>query len=157
MEFTQTCLNCNQVGLLQSKLFNLFNYSKHFRNELMKIKGFQSPMQLIAKRIPFIKSILDFYYKHNIFDNSMDRDEAIAQDPRLKRKRNLSLGGFNPLIALLAKDFIDTFKPHKSHIYIIDDGLKPLSAIGNIIRGLFNLIASPILFITETIRNLVYL
>jgi len=61
------------------------------------------------------------------------------------------LGGFNPLINM-GKDIADTFKPYKSNFHVVRDLTQPIRGIGNIIKGAFEVAASPLLFLGNTVR-----
>lgn len=114
---------------------------------MSKFKPYESPIDFIARKVPFVEFLDKLYYKYNKFDSFLN---SSGRDPR-SSKSPYFLGGLNPLIAM-GKDFLDTFKPYKSRFYIFRDLLQPLRGLGNVIRGLFNLIATPILFLINTAR-----
>ncbi len=61
------------------------------------------------------------------------------------------LGGLQPIVDV-GKDFIDTFKPYKSIYHIKRDFMQPISGIGNIAKGIVNLIGAPIYFVFELVN-----
>jgi|GEM_PF-3851340 len=120
---------------------------------MKKIKPFESPFAYLTRKIPFLSKISECYYKVNKFDAA---DNAEGVDPRGTGILPYLLGGFNPLINM-RKDFIDTFKPYKSGSYfILRDLIQPFRGIGNMFRGVFNVITSPILLLINTLRYAVY-
>lgn len=112
---------------------------------MSKYIPFESPSLILGKKIPFLGYLRQLYFRFNKFDNEL---LTSAKDPRFKFAPYF-LGGFNPLLGM-AKDFIDTFKPYKSGFYVQRDFIQPLRGLGNIVSGLFHVIVSPLLFLTNT-------
>jgi uncharacterized membrane protein len=101
----------------------------------------------LARKFYIIDQLRTLYFKYNKFDGELI---AVARDPRSKRSPYF-LGGLNPLLSM-GKDFVDTFKPYKSAYYVQKDLLQPLRGLGNIVRGVFNIIATPLIFLVNTVR-----
>ncbi|WP_147281903.1 hypothetical protein [Legionella feeleii] len=95
----------------------------------------------------FINELRSFYFNYNKFDGKLI---TLARDPR-SNLGSYFFGGLNPLLAI-GKDFIDTFKPYKSNYYVQKDLIQPIRGLGNIIKGLFNIVASPLIFVANTVR-----
>ncbi|MBA2653938.1 MAG: hypothetical protein H0U71_02585 [Gammaproteobacteria bacterium] len=114
-----------------------------------KFRPYVSPFELLAKKIGPVGDLRNLYYKYNKFDDLFSEEGG---DPRDTNKLSFYiLGGFNPLLAM-RKDFVDTFKPYKSRFYIARDFLQPFRGIGNILKGVFNILVSPVLFLANTFR-----
>lgn len=115
---------------------------------MTKFIPYESPLAFLARKIYFIDQLRSLYFKYNKFDGELI---TVAQDPRSIKLSPYFLGGLNPLLAM-GKDFVDTFKPYKSNYYVQKDILQPLRGLGNIVRGIFNIIATPLIFLVNTIR-----
>ncbi len=55
-------------------------------------------------------------------------------------------GAFQPLRDML-KDVVDTFKPYRSVWFVKRDARQPIDGLENILKGIFELIVSPLLFL----------
>lgn len=114
---------------------------------MAKFIPYESPLAFLARKFYFIDQLRSLYFKYNKFDGELI---TVAQDPRSKLSPYF-LGGLNPLLAM-GKDFVDTFKPYKSGYYVQRDFLQPLRGLGNIVRGVFNIVATPLMFLVNTVR-----
>lgn len=114
-----------------------------------KFKPYESPFEYLSKKIRPLKYLADFYYKINKFD---DPSITFGKDPR-DPLRPYFLGGFNPVLSI-GKDSVDTFKPYKSNFYFFRDLIQPFRGLGNIVKSIFNLVISPLLFVANTLKYL---
>ncbi len=112
-----------------------------------KFIPYQSPPAYLARKFRFIKQLRSLYFKYNKLDSEL---MIAASDPRPKRSP-FFLGGLNPILAM-KKDFVDTFKPYKANYYILRDLTQPVRGVGNFVRGLFNIVAAPLIFLGNTVR-----
>lgn len=110
---------------------------------------YQSPAEFLARKFNFVNFLRSLYFKINKFD-----DEITLDNDSRRGLVSILLAGFNPLRAM-GKDLVDTFKPYKSNFYVLRDFIQPLRGIGNILRGLFNLVVSPILFLVNILRYVI--
>lgn len=55
----------------------------------------------------------------------------------------------------MAKDAIDTFKPYKSTVQMRRDFLQPIYGVGNILKGILNLILTPLILVINILRETV--
>lgn len=112
-----------------------------------KFIPYESPSAYLARKFQFFHWLRSRYFKFNKFD-----DELImrARDPR-SRLSPYFLGGLNPLLAM-KKDVVDTFKPYKSNYYILRDLIQPVRGVGNIVKGLFNTVVAPLIFLANVPR-----
>lgn len=113
---------------------------------MKKYTPYESPAAFLARKFVFIRYLRALYFKYNQFDEELKR-------PGVKRGKHsyYFLGGLNPLLAI-AKDVVDTFKPYKSSYYVQRDFLQPLRGLGNIIRGVFNIIVTPLIYLVNVGR-----
>lgn len=106
-------------------------------------KGYMSLYRYFVYKLPEL-SVLQF------FDRYFYANESDANSWNPHHYGQL-IGGLQP-IADIYKDLIDTFKPYKSRYYIRRDFFQPIIGLKNILKGLFNLIVAPLLFIINTVR-----
>lgn len=109
---------------------------------MAKYNSYESPAVFLAEQFDSIKELRALYFDYNLFDGEINREK---KDPR-RRISHYFLGGLNPLLAI-KKDVVDTFKPYKSGYYVQRDLLQPVRGLGNLVRGLFNLIVAPSILI----------
>lgn len=116
-----------------------------------KFRPYESPFEILTRKISVLEHLSDFYYQYNKFDDPIS---TLGRDPRSKLSPYF-LGGFNPLFAM-AKDAVDTFKPYKASFYVARDLIQPFRGIGNTLRGIFNIVVTPFLFLANTFRYAYY-
>lgn len=76
-------------------------------------------------------------------------------DPRRRhRYADQMIGSFQPF-ADMWKDFVDTFRPYKSGLYIALDFVQVVKGLGNLAKGLLNLILAPLYLVYSFGRNVV--
>jgi hypothetical protein len=115
---------------------------------MAKFRNFISPIKYISEHIKFVRDARRFYFRVNTLDNKLTSPTTYNKIDFLD---NL-LGGFHPFMEI-GKDIIDTVKPYKSKFYIARDALQPIRGIGNTLKGIFNIVTSPILMGIDTINN----
>lgn len=126
---------------------------------MSKFIPYESPSAYFARKFQFVNRLRSLYFKFNKFDNEL---EYAAIDPRDTAQYNASSiplsylwGGLNPLLAI-RKDLTNTLKPYKSSFYVFKDLLQWVSGIGNTIKGVFNCVFSPLIFLVNLIRYAYY-
>tara|TARA_R110002126_G_scaffold273866_1_gene418653 strand:- start:195669 stop:196586 length:918 start_codon:yes stop_codon:yes gene_type:complete len=108
---------------------------------------------LVIKNFPFARSFYErFYPKENLQLKGYSKYFPSYRKPwEPNFPFNQIPGGLEPVLGMI-KDFVDTFKPYKSWHYVGRDIIQPLKGIGNIAKGLANIIGSILLFFSNTIR-----
>lgn len=114
---------------------------------MSKFRPYESPVRYLVGKIGAVNQLYVWYFKYNKFDDQLS---SSGGDPRLGYASSF-LGGLNPLFSI-KKDFLDTFRPYKARFYIYRDMIQPLRGFGNVIRGLFNMVASLVLLVVNTFR-----
>lgn len=116
-------------------------------------RGFDSLFEyLVRKNIPFTRRLDERLYpeEHSNLKYTSDTPYGRRWNPNPHIGQQM-LGGLQP-IADMIKDFVDTFKPYKFSDHAKKDLLQPISGLGNIVKGIINLLGAPVLFVGNTIR-----
>lgn len=117
--------------------------------------GYQSLFEyLVSKDFPFARAIDARLYP---VENATLR--YTASTPYARRYNETPrghwadqfIGALQPL-ASMANDFQNTFTPYKSSREFLMDVAQPLRGFGNILRGLVQLVATPLFFLGNTLR-----
>lgn len=118
-------------------------------------RHFTSPMQFLADKISFINTLYNKYFEINPFDKRFDLEDSTFTllSRGYTKPRDQFLSGFNPLITTVT-DFFDTFTPYPNRDSFLKDLIQPLRGLGNIIRGIFNFVISPVIFIINVLIDL---
>lgn len=116
-------------------------------------KGYQSLFEyFVVKDYPFAR-----WLDERLYSDENSRLKYLSNAPYGRRwnpnphRGQQILGGLQP-IADMGKDFIDTFKPYKAGYHVKRDFLQPLRGVGNIAKGVANLICVSPLFLGNTVR-----
>lgn len=121
---------------------------------MSKFIPYESPSAYFARKFQFVNRLRSLYFELNKFDSELG---YATGDPRDTAQDDLSIpfsylwGGLNPLLGM-KKDLIDTLKPYKSNFYVFKDLLQLVSGIGNTIKGVFNCVFSPLIFLVNIFR-----
>jgi len=108
---------------------------------------------LLKEKFPFSEWFKDRFYSDSYKDESYFDLPLMNTYNNNKKRRRWSpapnskvqqiLGGLQP-IADIGKDFVDTFKPYKARYHAQRDFLQPIRGVGNIAKGVANLIVGVI-------------
>lgn len=128
---------------------------------MAKINGrFESLFEyLVQKNFPLTRWLDKRFYpeEHNTLENVLTYENKPYYVPFYRRyspkgsKSGQTLGSLQPIVDM-GNDFVNTFQPYKSARQVGRDFLQPIRGIGNIAKGIVNIIAAPLLFIINPIR-----
>jgi hypothetical protein len=119
-----------------------------------KFRPYESPALFLAKHFSFFRDIYSLYDEYILRQPALwDISASPSPDKPLSefKKTSYFLGGFNPILSS-GKDIADTFKPYKSFYHVIRDAIQPLNGLGNIVKGVFDIVASPLILLYNTAR-----
>ena len=117
--------------------------------------GYQSLFEyLVEKDFPFARAIDAKLYpvEHSTlqYASSIPYARRYNDTPRGPWTDQF-IGALQP-IASMANDIQYTFKPYKSPRDFVMDIVQPIRGLGNILRGLANIVAAPLFFLGNTVR-----
>ena len=93
----------------------------------------------------------DFQQRVDLKDAPFHKDWMISKDSRIRAQP--LLGSLQPFVDM-AKDAIDTFKPYKTNFHFKRDLLQVVWGVGNIFKGIFNLVCAPAFFFIRAVPAL---
>ena len=126
---------------------------------MLKINRYYTSMfETLAIKFPAILKwrFVEFLYRDECerFRNTRCFRLRLSEPRGIKGDALFLLGGFQPL-AYMGKDFVDTFTPYKSGSHVRRDLLQPLYGLGNIVKGLLNLIFVPLMLLGGMVITLI--
>lgn len=120
-------------------------------------RGYQSLFEYLADRdFPLMRWIDQTLYADEVKRlKNPSMPYGRRWNPKPYDDNQQIIGSFQPLADML-KDTVDTFKPYKSAYQIKQDFRQPIRGLGNIVRGVANLVGAPLVFIGNTFRYLFF-
>jgi len=122
---------------------------------------YETPIFFIAEQVGFLKSLRSGYFKYNTLDDDVcEQHEAPSYETYSTEGQKTSpnfyriIGGFHPIISA-EKDFLETFSRYHGASNVLSDLLQPLRGVGNIVRGIINLLLLLPMFIVTLFANLI--